>query len=223
MVADYVSNTRRTRNGYPRSGYKYNRRSRTDRHRRATAISAKIVKNALSATQNNELEDLCQNTQNESREGGKSTETPKNQTDMTSSSTGTTTSGQEYIKFLPDNPYIVQTHQDSHTIPKSDTQLMVSPQHVANKIEEPGLLSKEDFFGITVVLVFHEEDQQKLDICKTQSNATVEEDNDKEKFDEEKWDYDKIIEAFQNIEQLKKLIQHKLTTLPIAYPIPDAI
>ncbi|CAG8853994.1 19530_t:CDS:2, partial [Gigaspora margarita] len=44
-----------------------------------------------SATENNELEDLCQNTQNESRE--------------------------------------VQTHQDSHTIPKLDTQLIVLPQH----------------------------------------------------------------------------------------------
>ncbi|CAG8741136.1 30812_t:CDS:2 [Gigaspora margarita] len=145
MVADYIGNTRRTRNGYPRSGYKYNRRSRTDRHRQATAISAKTVKNDTSATENNKLEDLCQNTQNE-----------------------------------------IQTHQDFHTIPKSDTQLMVSLQYVANKIEEPESLvmdiqeitesgpameidkqatnetnlvwSEEDFFDITVVPVSYEED-----------------------------------------------------------------
>ncbi|CAG8558663.1 35959_t:CDS:1, partial [Gigaspora margarita] len=36
---------------------------------------------------------------------------------------------------------------------------------------------EEDFFNITVVPVSHEKDQQKLDICETQSNATVEENN----------------------------------------------
>ncbi|CAG8822789.1 40246_t:CDS:2, partial [Gigaspora margarita] len=96
----------------------------------------------------NELEDLCQNTQNE-----------------------------------------IQTHQNSYTIPKSDTQLIVLPQHIANRIEELGLLvtDKQEITESGPAIEIDKQatnetnlvwkEQQKLDICKTQSNSTVEENN----------------------------------------------
>ncbi|CAG8849054.1 37553_t:CDS:2, partial [Gigaspora margarita] len=70
-----------------------------------------------------------------------------------------------------------QIQQDSYTILKSDTQHMVSPQQITNKIEVLGSPVKDK--QETIQSVTHLDGQHKLDSCETQSNATVEDNNSK--------------------------------------------
>ncbi|CAG8516502.1 26777_t:CDS:2 [Gigaspora margarita] len=171
------------------------------------------------AIENNELEDLYQNTQNESRENGESTKTSKNQNNMTPSSTSTTTSGQDTnTSRFPHNSKIGHpTHGITTTCGKQNRRAGVT-------VEKDNVISvtQKSYSQVVTGSVSYAHTNDWEDIVKDRKRE-LRSNQDKEKFDEEKWDYDKIIEAFQNIEQLKELIQHKLTILLTAYPIPDAI
>ncbi|CAG8797446.1 26323_t:CDS:2, partial [Gigaspora margarita] len=132
----------------------------------------KRVKIAQAATENRQTDDPSQKIYKESREVRETTKTPKNQNNMTSSDISIT-----------NNNEIIQTNGDPG-LPAKEKQ-ETSESGPAMEIDKQGtneansVWSNEDFFDITVQPVLDPDEQQRIDMCETQSNATVEDDNSK--------------------------------------------
>ncbi|CAG8529422.1 6680_t:CDS:2 [Gigaspora margarita] len=114
--------------------------------------------NMIAATENRQTDDPSQKIHKESREVGETTKTPKNQNDMTSSG--------------------------DPGLPKKEKQ-ETSESGPAIKIDKQGMnkanlvWSDENLSDITVQPVLDPDEQQRINMYETQSNATVEDDNSK--------------------------------------------